>query len=210
MQLQKSKAILLSLVSSFSTISVMSLSVVTMPLVTSQPAHAEQKAIYGEIFKTWARMGGEGGILGSPTTDELPAARGGRFNEFQRGLIYWHPNFGEAHAIYGLIGEKWKSLGRENGVGYPSTDELPAAWGGRFSEFEKTKYIYWHPNTGAHLVYGDIGARWNALGRERSRLGYPISDEEAAGSAGNRVTKFQGGTIHWEAASRRTFVTYWK
>ena len=41
MQLQKAKAILLSLVPVFSTAAVMALSVVTMPLVTSQPASAE-------------------------------------------------------------------------------------------------------------------------------------------------------------------------
>lgn len=208
MKLQTSKAILLGLVSTFSTISLMSLSVVTMPLVTSQPVFAQSKAIYGKIFDKWAILGGTRSILGEPITDELPAARGGRYNEFQGGYIYWHPNFG-AYAVYGKIGEKWNQLGRENGVGYPSTDELPAANGGRYNEFEGgSKYIYWHPNTGAHIVYGDIARSWNQLGRERGRLGYPISDEEAVGTAGQRVSRFQGGEVYWNSGTRKLTITY--
>jgi uncharacterized protein with LGFP repeats len=207
MQVQKAKAVLLNLVSTFSTVSLMSLPVVTMPLVMSQPAHAQSKAIYGLIFDKWAQMGGSRSILGNPTTDELSAARGGRYNEFATGYIYWHPNFG-AQAVYGQIGKKWNQLGRENGVGYPLTSERSGANGGRFNEFEDGKYIYWHPGTGAYLVYGDIAIYWNLMGRERSRLGYPVSDEQAVGSAGQRVSNFQGGAIYWNSGTRKVSVTY--
>jgi uncharacterized protein with LGFP repeats len=207
MQLQKTKAILLSLISTLSTISVMSISAVTMPLIVSQPAHAQSKAIYGLIFDKWAQMGGSRSVLGDPTTDELPGARGGRYNEFQNGFIYFHPNFG-THAVYGKIGEKWNQQGRENGLGYPLTSEKTAANGGRFNEFEGGKYIYWHPSTGAFLVYGDIAKKWNEMGRERGRLGYPISDEQAVGNAGQRVSYFQGGTIYWNSGSRNITVSY--
>jgi uncharacterized protein with LGFP repeats len=207
MQLQKNKAILLSLISTLSTISVMSISAVTMPLIVSQPVHAQSKAIYGLIFDKWAQMGGSRSVLGNPTTDELPAARGGRYNEFQNGFIYFHPNFG-AHAVYGKIGEKWNQQGRENGLGYPLTSEKVASNGGRFNEFEYGKYIYWHPSTGAFLVYGDIAKKWNEMGRERGRLGYPTSDEQAVGSAGQRVSYFQGGALYWNSATAKVTVSY--
>ena len=209
MQLQKTKAILLSLLSICSTASLIPLSVVTMPLAMSQSAQAaESKAIYGLIFDKWAQMGGSRSVLGNPITDELPAARGGRYNEFPNGgFIYWHPNYG-AQAVYGQIGQKWNQLGRENGVGYPLTSERSGANGGRFNEFEDGKYIYWHPSTGAFLVYGDIAKQWNSMGRERSRLGYPISDEQAVGSAGQRVSYFQGGAIYWNSGTRKISVTY--
>jgi uncharacterized protein with LGFP repeats len=208
MQLQKAKVILLSLVPLFGTAALVPLTVVTMPLVMSEPAYAQPaKAIYGLIFDRWAQMGGARSVLGNPTTDELDAARGGRFNEFQNGFIYFHPNFG-AHAVYGNIGAKWNQLGRENGVGYPLTSERAAANGGRFNQFEGDKYIYWHPSTGAFLVYGDIAKKWNEMGRERSRLGYPISDEEAVGSAGQRVSYFQRGAIYWNSGTRKVTVTY--
>jgi uncharacterized protein with LGFP repeats len=209
MQTQKAKSIFLSLISLASTASVISLSVVTMPLVTSQPAHAQEspKAIYGLIFDKWAQMGGSKSVVGNPTTDELPAARGGRYNEFEHGYIYWHPDFG-AHAVYGEIGKKWNEQGRENGVGYPLTSERAAANGGRFNEFQDGKYIYWHPSVGTFFVYGDIGKKWNSMGRERSRLGYPISDEKAVGSAGQRVSYFQGGAIYWNSGTRKITITY--
>ncbi|MCM0590516.1 MAG: hypothetical protein HEQ35_16155 [Gloeotrichia echinulata IR180] len=186
-------------------LSVIPVSVVTMPLVLNQPVYAQ--AIYGLIFDKWASMGGSRSPVGDPKTDELPAARGGRYNEFQNGFIYWHPNLG-AHAVYGLIGVKWNQLGRENGLGYPITDELPAANGGRFNDFENNASIYWHPSTGAYAVYGDIRTQWVSMGRERSRLGYPISDEQSSGSAGQRVSYFQGGAIYWNSGSRKVTVTY--
>jgi uncharacterized protein with LGFP repeats len=206
MKLQKTKAILLGLFSTLTTISAIPLSAVTMPLIASEPAHASPK-IYGDIFDKWASIGGRNSVLGNPTTDELAGARGGRYNEFERGYIYWLPNVG-AHIIYGDIGKKWNEQGREKGVGYPLTDELSAANGGRYNKFENDKYIHWHPSTGAHLVYGDIGKRWVQLGAERGRLGYPISDEEAVGSAGQRVSYFQGGAIYWNSATGKTTVTY--
>jgi hypothetical protein len=68
-------------------------------------------------------LGREAGALGYPLSDESAAVNGGRFNNFQFGMIYWHPKFG-AHAVYGRIGEKWIELGRESGVcGYPTIDE---------------------------------------------------------------------------------------
>jgi len=43
---------------------------------------------------------------------------------------------------------------------------------------------------------------------EKSRLGYPTSDEQAVGSAGQRVSYFQRGAIYWNSGSRQVTVTY--
>ena len=93
-------------------------------------AAAIQQKVYGAIAEKWSQLKGETGPLGAAKTNEATAARGGRFNEFAHGFIYWHPKFG-AHAVYGDIGVKWNQLGRERGFGYPLTDELPAPEGGR-------------------------------------------------------------------------------
>ena len=151
--------------------------------------------VYGAIGEKWRQLGAQSGPLGAPRTDELDAARGGRFNEFQHGFIYWHPRFG-AHAVYGLIGEKWNQLGRERGLGYPITDEQPAKNGGRFNDFENEGSIYWRPGTGVYAVYGAIRAKWHKLGRETGALGYPVSDESAAINGG-RFNNFQFGMIYW-------------
>ena len=69
-------------------------------------------AIYGPIATKWHELGGINGY-GYPITDESPADRGGRFNDFDRAnSIYFHPAHG-THAVYGAIRVKWRSLGAE-------------------------------------------------------------------------------------------------
>jgi uncharacterized protein with LGFP repeats len=154
--------------------------------------------VYGAIGQKWHELGAEKGPLGAPVTDELDAARGGRHNDFQYGFIYWHPNLG-AHAVYGLIGEKWNSLGREKGFGYPITDEMPAHAGGRYNDFEGEKSIYWNRRNGAHAIYGAIRAKWVSKKRELSAWGYPKTDEYQDGAF--RRVDFDCGYIRWSPQS---------
>ena len=132
--------------------------------------------MFGSIYEKWKSLGGVS-AYGFPTTDESPGARGGRFNDFNRGnSLYWSTPTG-AHAVYGFIRNKWRELGGDNSfLKYPTTDELPAANGGRMSGFEGGT-IYWHPGFGAHTVYGRILEEWNRHGREAGACGYPTSDE---------------------------------
>lgn len=167
-------------------------------IVAALTAEASAYEVYGAIGDKWRQLGAASGPLGEARTDELDAARGGRFNEFQHGFIYWHPSLG-AHAVYGAIGAKWNLLGRERGFGYPTTDESPARNGGRFNDFENGGSIYWHPATGAHAVYGAIRGKWHQLGREGGPLGYPVTDELPAVNGG-RHTDFQSGMIYWHPA----------
>ncbi len=154
---------------------------------------AVQGRVYGAILDKWTELKGATGPLGAAKTDEADAARGGRFNEFEHGFIYWHPNLG-AHAVYGDIGVKWNQLGRERGFGYPMTDELPALGGGRYNDFENGGSIYWHRTSGAHAVYGDIRAKWLSIGGV-SKCGYPTTDEYTDGRY--RRTDFHHGYIRW-------------
>jgi uncharacterized protein with LGFP repeats len=170
---------------------------VVLLLLAAVASSASAHQVYGAIADKWRQLGAQSGALGEPVTDERDAARGGRFNEFRNGFIYWHPSSSiGAHAVYGLIGQRWNQLGREVGFGYPITDELPAKSGGRFNDFENGGSIYWHPSSGVHVVYGAIRAKWHELGREAGALGYPVSDESAAVNGG-RFNNFQFGMIYW-------------
>ena len=158
--------------------------------------------VHGDIYEKWASLGWERSPLGYPTTDEMVMSDGvGCFNHFQHGSIYWTPGIG-AHEVRGEIREKWASLGWERSLlGYPTTDEMVTSDGvGRFNHFQHSS-IYWHPETGAHEVHGDIRDKWASLGWERSRLGYPVSDEYSVEVAGRRYreNRFQGGKILWSA-----------
>jgi len=169
-------------------------------------------AVHGAILGTYRNLGGPGGVLGFPTSDETPTPDGvGRFNAFAGtggSGIYWTPNTG-AHAVQGAIYADWASLGYErSALGYPITDESGTFDGiGRYNQFAGTgkSAIYWSPGTGAHAVYGAIYAKWASLNWETGPLGYPTTDEY--GINGGRESDFQHGSITW-TPSTGTQVTY--
>jgi len=158
-------------------------------------------AVFGKIGEKYARLNGEHGPLGVPRSDEANAPFGGRFNDFAAGSIFWHPKIGEAFAVWGAIGEKYRQVGGPV-FGYPITDELPTIDRvGRFNHFRGMQFpdpkpessIFWTPTTCAHEVHGAIRAAWAKQGFERGELGYPTSDELPIGNA--RVSNFERGSI---------------
>lgn len=137
--------------------------------------------VHGAIRAKWAALGWEKSFLGYPRTDETvgrdPKAEG-RFNHFQGGSIYWHPQTG-AFEVHGAIRAKYFELGAEASIlGYPTTDETATPDRiGRFNHFQRGS-IYWTPSTWAHEVHGLIRNFWAQHGWERNPdLGYPITDE---------------------------------
>jgi uncharacterized protein with LGFP repeats len=168
--------------------------------------------VIGAIRAKWLVFGGESG-MGLPLSVELPTFDGqGRAQSFRGGqrlpaaTISWHPDIGEAFAVWGLIQEKWNAVGREQ-YGYPVTDELPCPDGrGRFNHFRSMQLagrpeasVYWTPETDAHEVHGAIRAAWKDMGWERSSLGYPTSDEYDPGKPGWRRSDFEHGRMDWSA-----------
>jgi hypothetical protein len=119
-------------------------------------------------------------------------------SRFDFGDIYWSSATG-AHEFHGAIRQYW--LAHSGNVGYPITDETGTPDGvGRFNGFQDGA-IYWTPSTGAHALRGPILSRWNALGAERSYLGYPVSEQAAwvnpANSNPGVIASFQYGQIGW-------------
>lgn len=149
------------------------------------------------LFK-WGDHGYETGFLKYPKTDEIVLSDGiSRRQEFQGGHIYWSPATG-AHSIQGLIYNKWKALGAETGVlKFPTSDEIVAPDGkGRFTTFQGGA-IYWHPNTGAHPVYGPLHMFWGMSGYEAGPYGYPTAGPVYTGD--NVSQTFQRGTLRlWD------------
>lgn len=84
-----------------------SLSLVATSSATADEFHGHW--VKGRILETYNRLGGYG-TFGNASTEELNAANGGKFQEFQRdSSIYWHPSVsnGTAHQVGGKIREKW-------------------------------------------------------------------------------------------------------
>ena len=137
--------------------------------------------------------------MGAPTSDEAGAPYGGRFNNFQRGSIYWHPKIG-AFGVWDAIGGKWNEAGRV-AYGYPITDQTATSDGrGRYNHFKAVHLkgqpqasIFWSPQTGAHTIYGAIRDKWASLGWELGLV--PTTDEFQDG--GYRRSNFERGYIRW-------------
>jgi hypothetical protein len=159
--------------------------------------------VHGDIRKKYAHMGWESMVLGYPITDETATPDpnpSGRYNYFQHGCIYWHPNIG-AHEIHDAILQKWASLGWEKSfLGFPTTDQIATPDpnpNGCYNHFQGGS-IYWHPDVGAHEIHGAIRQKWASMGWERSFLGFPVTDETATPdpNPNGRYNFFQGGAIY--------------
>ncbi|MCU1687246.1 MAG: hypothetical protein JWQ81_7985 [Amycolatopsis sp.] len=154
-------------------------------------------AVHGDIYKDYKALGGPGGPLGYPTTDETGTPDGiGRYNHFNRSdgaSIYDSPATG-AHAIYGAIRSKWASMGWEQSpLGYPTTDEMITPDGvGRYNHFGRPDggSIYYTPTTGPHAIYGVIRSKWASMGWETGPLGYPTTDEMTTPDGVGRYNHF--------------------
>lgn len=107
----------------------------------------------------------------------------------------------------GAIKELYLSLPKETRqyIGEPSGMEYPCPDGvGRFQRFARAEgkpsqpHIYWHPDLGAHLVYGAIMAEYGELDWEKGPLGYPmLSESDWPGTENGRFNLFQYGWIGW-------------
>lgn len=150
----------------------------------------------GAIEQEYDRAGGAA-TFGNPIGPESDA-HGGKFQVFERGCsIYWSLGT-DAHAICGLIRDKWGSLGWENSpLGFPLTDEAPAGRDGtaRYNLFPGGT-VYWSASTGAHPVWGSILGIWKGNNADRGRYGLPTSDEYDYN--GGKAQDFQGGRITWQ------------
>ncbi|EOA63865.1 hypothetical protein J433_11997, partial [Corynebacterium glutamicum MT] len=92
-------------------------------IITRNSVPAVQAGIYGQIYEKWVELGSQNSALGFPISSEFVASDGvGRYNIFERGVMYWHPEYG-AHAVTGDLLLQWAYSGGIEGVlGYPAGD----------------------------------------------------------------------------------------
>ncbi|HYO54266.1 N-acetylmuramoyl-L-alanine amidase [Archangium sp.] len=100
--------------------------------------------------------------------------------------------------VGGAILTRYNQLGGSAGfLGPCKTNELTTPDGiGRYNHFQNGS-IYWTSATGAWEVWGNIRIKWEALGWERSALGYPITGELGTPDGIGRYNHFQYGSIYW-------------
>jgi uncharacterized protein with LGFP repeats len=152
------------------------------------------------VQQKYQSIGGASSFLGAPVgaTYQVGAGLG---QNYANGAIYWSAATG-AWSLRGDILAHYQQLGGPAGVlGFPVTDETGTPDGvGRFNRFQYGS-MYWTAATGAHEVHGWISVEWQALGWERSVLGYPTSDETGTPDGVGRFNHFQFGSIYWTPAT---------
>lgn len=92
--------------------------------------------VHGAIAEKYGELGTATSALGYPKSNEI-AIRGGFFQQFEKGNIYWSPETGAHVVLYGGIFEEWGKRGYEQGaMGWPTSDmrEIPA--GGLVIDFQ--------------------------------------------------------------------------
>ncbi|MGH3715111.1 MAG: PQQ-dependent sugar dehydrogenase [Micromonosporaceae bacterium] len=164
--------------------------------------------VVGPVTAAYLRVGGHI-RCGVPTTDEVATVDGiGAYNHFAAGCsVFWSPDTG-AYQLAGAIRTLWGGLGWERSrLGYPTSDErMTAERTGSFNHFQRGS-IFWSRTSNAHFVSGAIRTKWSQLGWERSRLGYPTSDERMTAERTGSFNHFQRGSIFWSRTTGAHFVS---
>ncbi|APT89661.1 hypothetical protein CFRA_10965 [Corynebacterium frankenforstense DSM 45800] len=92
--------------------------------------------VRGLIAKKYGEMDGPGSELGFPKSNEY-LIKGGAFQEFENGNIYWSPDTGAHFIRYGGIFDAWGKHQWEQGkYGYPTEDHKNLPGGGESVSFE--------------------------------------------------------------------------
>lgn len=157
--------------------------------------------VCGAILQHYNAIGGRNSWLGLPTSNELVNPdQAGRRTEFSKGAIYWHPRTG-AHAVTRDGMRQWATLGWETGLlGYPTSDPMDTrVVATQYQTFEGGDN-YYNPLFGG-AVWGDIKAKYDALGGSNHPIGVPMTNEQNPGG-GFRFNNFSNGTISWREADR--------
>lgn len=151
----------------------------------------------GAIDRHYEELGGALGNLGPAVSPvRTTPFRPGAYQLFNIGSIYWSAGTG-AWDVHGLIRDNWASLGYENSaLGFPTSDGNQLGGSAVFQTFEGG-LSYYAPGVGAHEVRGAILGTYAALGHERSRLGFPVTNELGAPDRRGRFQVFQGGSVYW-------------
>ena len=121
---------------------------------------------------------------------------GGAAQDFEDGRIYWSQRTG-AQSMIGEILRRFDGIGGTTSpLGFPTTDEIGTTNGGVYNLMTGGKILF-HPNSGAHPVWGDIARLYDSGGAEGGRLGFPVEAETAHHHAGRRPAALHRGAAYW-------------
>ena len=134
-------------------------------------------AVHDDIAREYDKQGDANGKLGLPTSDETATVRGGVWQSFQNGTIYWHWGQG-AHTVSGGFLTTYKAQGAERGDrGFPTSDEYNDRGHVR-QDFEHGSY-WWNGMPGGYYTHN-----LNWVGQPNNYFCVPASGAMVLSTAG--------------------------
>lgn len=104
------------------------------------------------------------------------------------------------------INNYWKNLPFDRAaLGNVTSDITICGDGKGFSREHQYGAIYWRQKVNCKSVYGAIWKLYSHLGKERSYLGYPVTEEEWTPDKMHRYSTFENGVIAWHRLFDRAF-----
>ena len=164
-------------------------------------------ATWGRIGARYSAMNGPSSWLGYPTGEEHQI-KGGFFQQFENGAIYWTPQTGAVEVKSDII-DAWGKHGWETGAfGYPTAPAQQVAGGGAVQQFQNGVAVR-DKDGKVRMIEGKIGEKYiEAGGPADSSLGFPRSEEIKV--KGGAFTQFEHGNIYWSASSGAHIIKYGK
>lgn len=152
------------------------------------------------IYRTWQRLGGEAGFVGSPFRGETGSGDA-TYAEFTGADLWWSRDTG-THEVHGPIRRRYRRFSaRDDRLGVPTSNQRTGqAAGARFNVFEGGR-IYFSRETRAHVLYGPVLRRYLRLGGDGARLALPTTDVRPGHDPRWRYAVFQGGRVYWSKAT---------
>jgi uncharacterized protein with LGFP repeats len=153
---------------------------------------------HGETFTRWTFFNRENGFLGFPRSDVIDGPRGGVYQRFTTGSMYFHPDVnspGFAADVDGPHDIRYNSLGGPSSfLGYPESPGTAGItdgplFGGKNGTFTKFEHGFLVSNVGMNLppmiLRGKIAEKWfGEDDAEHQITGYPTMDQFPTGGGG--------------------------
>ena len=148
-------------------------------------------------IEKWEALGGiKSKLRKIASTGYCGLIRGGCYQAFETGNIYWSETTG-AFDVSGGIYQTYLKYGTEWGVlGYPTSSELKNEKGLIYQTFENGT-IYWDTSTGAWMVCSFATKKWEDLGATKSKLGKALNNGYCGLIRGGCYQAFETGNIYW-------------
>lgn len=159
--------------------------------------------ILASFAERYAELGGENGVLGKVTANQVCGLRnGGCYQSFEKGGLYWSQYSGTFES-YGPMRQRYIELGAENSsLGYPNEQVICGLKdGGCYQRYQGGVIYYSQVLNKAYENMHSIRERYVELGAESGSLGYPASSKICGLRSDGCYQGFERGAIYWSLAS---------